>query len=93
MLGFAALFASEAVVISKSVGRQHPVAMNFVAMTAGAAALLAGAARRRRALALPEAGETQLALAYLVAATVGLFLSSWSSSSAGRPLRPRTSSS
>jgi drug/metabolite transporter (DMT)-like permease len=74
VLGFAALFASEAVVVSKSVGREHPLAMNFVATTAGAAALIPAAAIAGETLALPKEAETQLALAYLVAATVGLFV-------------------
>jgi drug/metabolite transporter (DMT)-like permease len=74
LLGIAALCASESVVVSKLAGRQHPVAMNFVGMSAGAVVLLivAGAAGER--LVLPSDGETQFALAYLVAATVGLFL-------------------
>jgi drug/metabolite transporter (DMT)-like permease len=74
VLGFAALFASEAVVVSKSVGLEHPLAMNFVATTAGAAALIPASAIAGEALALPTQGKTQIALAYLVAATVGLFL-------------------
>lgn len=69
-----ALAASESVVISKRAGRLHPVAMNFVAMTAGAAALLVAAAVAGERLALPAEGETQLALVYLVFATVALFL-------------------
>jgi len=74
LLGLAALCASESVVVSKLAGRHHPVAMNFVGMSAGAVVLLivAGAAGER--LALPAEGETQLAVAYLVAATVGLFV-------------------
>jgi drug/metabolite transporter (DMT)-like permease len=74
LLGCAALCASESVVVSKLAGRQHPVVMNFLGMSVGAAVLLivAGAAGER--LALPADGETQFALAYLVAATVGLFL-------------------
>jgi drug/metabolite transporter (DMT)-like permease len=74
LLGLAALCASESVVVSKLVGRQHPVVMNFLGMSVGAVVLLivAGAAGER--LALPADGETQFALAYLVAATVGLFL-------------------
>jgi drug/metabolite transporter (DMT)-like permease len=74
LLGAAALCASESVVVSKLAGRQHPVAMNFVGMSVGALVLLivAGAAGER--LVLPAESETQLALAYLVAATVALFL-------------------
>jgi len=74
LLAIAALSASEAVVISKRAGRQHPVAMNFVAMSAGAAALLVGSVAAGERLALPAEGETQLALLYLVFATVALFL-------------------
>lgn len=69
-----ALSASESVVISKRAGRLHPVAMNFVAMTAGAAALLVASVVAGERLALPAEGETQLALLYLVFATVALFL-------------------
>jgi drug/metabolite transporter (DMT)-like permease len=74
LLALAALAASEAVVISKRAGRQHPVMMNFVAMTAGSVALLAVSAAAGERLALPAETDTQLALVYLVAATVGLFL-------------------
>jgi drug/metabolite transporter (DMT)-like permease len=74
LLGLAALCASESVVVSKLAGPIHPVTINAVGMSVGATVLLlvawAGGAR----LALPHEGETQLALAYLVAATVGLFL-------------------
>jgi drug/metabolite transporter (DMT)-like permease len=62
------------VVVSKLAGRQHPVAMNFVAMSIGALVLLIVAAAAGERLVLPDEGETQLALVYLVAATVGLFL-------------------
>ena len=73
LLGIAALCFAESVVVSKVAG-QHPVAMNFVSMSIGAVVLLvvAGAAGDR--LALPADEETQLALVYLVAATVGLFV-------------------
>ena len=74
ILGIAALCASEAVVISKSIGREHPLAMNFVATSAGTVALVAASTIAGETLALPRDGETQLALAYLVAATVGLFV-------------------
>lgn len=74
LLGVAALCASESVVVSKLAGRQHPVAMNFVGMSAGAAVLLVVSAGAGESLTLPADGETQLALLYLVAATVGLFL-------------------
>jgi len=74
LLAIAALSASEAVVLSKRIGRQHPVAMNFVAMTAGAAALPLVSVGTGDRLALPAEGETQLALLYLAFATVALFL-------------------
>ena len=74
LLAVAALCASESVVVSKLAGRQHPLAMNFVGMSAGGAVLLIAAAAAGERFALPANGETQVALAYLVAATVGLFL-------------------
>lgn len=74
LLGVAALGASESVVVSKLAGRLHPMAMNVVGMTAGSLALLAVAVLRGDELALPRDGDTQLAVAYLVASTVGLFL-------------------
>jgi drug/metabolite transporter (DMT)-like permease len=74
LLGVAALCASESVVVSKLAGRQHPVAINFVGMSLGAVVLLGVAAAAGEQLAFPANGETQLAVAYLVAATVGLFL-------------------
>jgi drug/metabolite transporter (DMT)-like permease len=74
VLGLAAVAASESVVLSKLAGPQHPMAMNLIGMTAGAAALLAFAALRGEELALPHETDTRLAVAYLVAATVGMFL-------------------
>jgi drug/metabolite transporter (DMT)-like permease len=74
LLGVAALAASESVIVSKLAGPLHPAAMNFVGMTAATAALLVAAAAAGETLALPREGEVQLALAYLVAASVGLFL-------------------
>jgi len=74
LLVVAALCASESVVISKRAGRQHPVVMNFVGMSAGAVVLLVASAAAGERMTLPGDGETQLALAYLVAATVGLFV-------------------
>jgi drug/metabolite transporter (DMT)-like permease len=70
----AVLCASEAVIVSKRIGPQHPVVTNAVCMTAGAAVLLVAAAVAGESFALPAEGETQLAVLYLVAATVGLFL-------------------
>jgi drug/metabolite transporter (DMT)-like permease len=74
LLVLATICSSESVVVSKLAGRHHPVAMNFVGMTAGATVLLVVAAVSGERLALPSGGETRLAVAYLVAATVGLFL-------------------
>lgn len=74
LLGIAALCASEAVVVSRRARGQHPVAMNFVGMSVGSVVLLALAWAAGDRLVLPSEGETQLALLYLVAATVGLFL-------------------
>jgi drug/metabolite transporter (DMT)-like permease len=70
----AALVASEAVVVSKLAGGVHPVAINFVGMSAGAVALLVAAVIVGESITLPSDGETRVALAYLVGATVGLFL-------------------
>jgi drug/metabolite transporter (DMT)-like permease len=70
----AVLCASEAVIVSKRIGPQHPVVTNAVGMTAGAAVLLAAAAVAGESFVLPADSETQLAVLYLVAATVGLFL-------------------
>ena len=70
----AALCASESVVVSKLAGPVNPFAMNLVGMSAGAPVLLVAAVLAGDTLVLPEKGETQLALAYLVAATVALFL-------------------
>ena len=59
---------------SKLVGLQHPVVMNCVGMTAGAAVLLVVAALAGETLTLPAEAKTQVAVVYLVAATVGLFV-------------------
>lgn len=75
LLVLAALSASEAVVVSKRVSAaQHPVTINFVGVSVGAAVLLLVAWAGGDRLALPHEGEAQLALAYLVAATVAIFL-------------------
>jgi drug/metabolite transporter (DMT)-like permease len=74
LLGIAALCASESVVVSKLAGRHHPVAMNFVGMSVGSVVLLIVAGAAGEHFAFPTEGETQFAVAYLVAATVGLFL-------------------
>jgi len=73
LLGVAALCFSESVVVSKLAG-QHPVSMSFVGMSIGAVVLLVVAGVAGESLTLPADDETQLALTYLVAATVGLFL-------------------
>ena len=74
LLGLGALFAAQAVVVAKLAGRQHPAATNFIGMSTGALVLVGAAAAAGERLVLPAGGETRLALAYLVAATVGLFL-------------------
>lgn len=74
LLGVAALCAAQSVVVSKLAGPQHPVPMNLVGMSAGALVLLAAAPLAGERLALPAEGATQVALAYLVAASVVLFL-------------------
>jgi drug/metabolite transporter (DMT)-like permease len=74
LLVVAAVCASEAVVVSKLAGPLHPVAMNFVGMSIGAAILVVVAAVAGERFVLPAEGETQLAVGYLAAATVGLFL-------------------
>ena len=70
----AVLCASEAVIVSKRIGPQHPVVTNFVGMTTGSVALLLAAVLAGETFVLPADGETQVAVVYLVAATVGLFL-------------------
>ncbi|HWG55841.1 MAG TPA: EamA family transporter [Gaiellaceae bacterium] len=74
LLLVAALGACEATIVSKRAGLLHPLAMNAVAMPIGAVALLVGAAVAGETFAFPRQGETQLALAYLVFATVALFV-------------------
>ena len=87
LLGLAALAASESVVISKRIGRVQPAVMNLVGMTAGSLATFVAAVVAGETLALPARGETQVALVYLVLATVGLFycvlvvVQRWSASS------------
>jgi drug/metabolite transporter (DMT)-like permease len=75
LLLLASLAASESVVVTKSIGPLDPFAVNFVAMTAGALTLIAVSALAGEELALPEAGKTQVAVAYLGLATVVLFVS------------------
>jgi drug/metabolite transporter (DMT)-like permease len=73
LLVVAAICAAQSVIVSKRVG-QHPVAINFVGMSVGSAVLLVVAVVAGESLVLPSEDETRLAVAYLVAATVGLFL-------------------
>jgi drug/metabolite transporter (DMT)-like permease len=63
--GSAACFAQAAIVV-RDFPAVHPVTMNAVGMTAGAAALLAGSLLVGEAIVLPENAETWLALGYLV---------------------------
>ena len=74
LLGGAALCAAESVVVSKLCGRQHPVVMNVIGMSVATVALLLISGLAGENWALPEQRTTQLAFAYLVAATVGLFV-------------------
>ena len=64
-LGSALCFAQAAIVV-RAFPVVHPVTMNAVGMTAGAAALLAGSVLVGEAIVLPENAETWLALSYLV---------------------------
>lgn len=74
LLFLGVLCASESVIVSKRIGRVHPVAINFVGMSVGAVVLLVASALAGERFALPREGETQVAFLYLVAATVGLFV-------------------
>ncbi|WP_018353004.1 DMT family transporter [Longispora albida] len=60
------LCLSQAAVLAHRFPAAHPVAVNAVGMTTGAAALLAGSLVARESWRLPERAETWLALAYLV---------------------------
>lgn len=62
----AAVSAAQAALIVKRYGKGDPVATNAIAMTVGAAILLALALVAREPLTLPSARATWLALAYLV---------------------------
>lgn len=74
LLVLGALCAAESVIVSKLAGPQHPAAVNVVGASVGALVLIGAAAVAGEQLALPVAREAQLALAYLVVATVGLFV-------------------
>jgi drug/metabolite transporter (DMT)-like permease len=64
-LGTALCFA-QATVLVRRFPRLHPVTMNAVGMTTGAALLLAGSALAREPLVLPRHAATWVALGYLV---------------------------
>ena len=64
-LGSAFCFAQAAVLV-RHLPPVHPVTMNAVGMTAGAAVLLVASLLAGEAIALPAASDTWLALAYLV---------------------------
>jgi drug/metabolite transporter (DMT)-like permease len=66
-LGSAFCFA-EAAVLVRRFPRVHPVTMNAVGMTTGAALLLVGSLLASEPIALPERTATWVALAYLVVA-------------------------
>ena len=65
LVGGALCFAEAAVVVRR-FPPVHPVTMNAVGMAAGSAFLTIGAVLAGEALALPEGGETWLAIGYLV---------------------------
>jgi drug/metabolite transporter (DMT)-like permease len=72
--GSAFCFAQAAIVV-RGFPPVHPVSMNAVAMTAGAAVLFAASLIVGESIALPEQGDTWLALAYLVPlGTVAVFV-------------------
>lgn len=64
-VGSALCFAQAAVLVRRFPA-VHPIAMNAVAMTVGAAALMLGSLAAGEALTLPDDGETWLAIGYLV---------------------------
>ena len=74
LLVVGALCAAESVIVSKLAGPQHPAAVNVVGASVGALVLVAASVVAGEELVLPAAREAQIALVYLVAATVGLFL-------------------
>lgn len=74
MLG-AALCVGESVILSKRLSGNHPVITNAVAMSAGAAILLALSAVAGETWVLPRQAEAVWAIAYLVTlGSVGLFV-------------------
>ena len=73
-LGSALCFAQAAVLVRR-FPPVHPVTMNAVGMTAGAAALLAGALLAGESLELPNRAATWAAIAYLITlGSIGVFL-------------------
>jgi drug/metabolite transporter (DMT)-like permease len=74
VLGGAVCFAESAVLV-RILPPVHPVSMNAVGMTAGAAALLAGAVVSGESLQVPDGSATWLATVYLITlGSVGVFL-------------------
>lgn len=65
-IGSALCFAQAAIVVRR-FPRVHPITMNAVGMSTGAALLLAGTAATREPVVLPERAATWLAVGYLVA--------------------------
>lgn len=70
----AATCASESVVVVKRLGAVHPVVMNFVGMGTGSVVLLAVSALTGEHWAIPARQSTALAVGYLVASSVLLFV-------------------
>jgi drug/metabolite transporter (DMT)-like permease len=71
VLGAALTFA-QATIIVRALPDVHPVTMNAVGLTTGAAFLLVGALLTGESLRLPEHVETWLALAYMVPLGTGI---------------------
>ncbi len=67
-----ALCVAQATVLVRRFPPLHPVVINAVGMTVGAAILIAGALTAGESLALPERGETWAAIAYLVVVGSGV---------------------
>lgn len=67
-----ALCVAQATVLVRRFPPMHPVVINAVGMTVGAAILLAGALVAGESLALPERRETWTAIAYLVVVGSGV---------------------
>lgn len=67
-----ALCVAQAGVLVRRLPPVHPVTMNAVGMSAGAALLVLGALAAREPLALPDRGATWLAIAYLAVVGSGV---------------------